>query len=351
MRVVGIDPGTGSFDFFGMEGDRIILDTTVPVPEVAANPKVLLETVRRVFPLDAIVGPSGYGLPVTPIKDMNERELNLIVPDDKSIPLYDGIRMVLRLMKAEGFPVYFTPGVIHLSTVPEYRKANKLDIGTADKVCCVALAIRDQAEYYGIDFDKTSFILAEVGYAFTAIMGVDGGRIVDGFGGTSGGPGFITAGNMDAELAVRLGKFPGVVLFTGGARDMSGKDDITPEELYQKRNLYPDAWNMLMESVVKSVAAMTAVVQKPREILLTGRLSRIPGIYEELSAKLSRFGKVRLARRQAQVAKEAAEGAYILGEGLLGGRYSDIVEAMKLREARGTMFDHVLLKGVVVQKP
>jgi len=351
MRVVGIDPGTGSFDFFGMEGNKIILDTTVPVPEVAQNPKVLVDTVRSVFPLDAIVGPSGYGLPVTQIKDMTERELNLMVPDDKSIPLYDGIRMVLRLMKSEGFPVYFTPGVIHLSTVPTYRKGNKLDMGTADKVCCVALAIRDQAEYHGIKFNETSFILAELGYAFNAIIGVDGGKIVDGFGGTSGGPGFITLGNMDSELAVRLGRFPGVVLFSGGAKDMSGKEDLTPEELFKEHSKYTEAWNMLLESVVKGVAGMTAVMEKPREILLTGRLSRIPGIAKALSAKLSRFGKVRQARRQAKVAKEAAEGAYILGEGLFGGRYKGLVDAMQLTEARGTMYDHVLLKGVVVEKP
>ncbi len=118
MRVCGIDPGTGSFDFFAMDGEKIILDTTVPVPRVAENPTVLLDTVREIFPLDMIVGPSGYGVPVTPIKDMTERELNLMVPDDKSIPLYDGIRMVLRLMKEEGFPLCFTPGVIHLPTVP-----------------------------------------------------------------------------------------------------------------------------------------------------------------------------------------------------------------------------------------
>ena len=41
MRVVGIDPGTGSFDFFGMEGEKVILDTSVPVPEVARNPACL----------------------------------------------------------------------------------------------------------------------------------------------------------------------------------------------------------------------------------------------------------------------------------------------------------------------
>jgi len=39
-------------------------------------------------------------------------------------------------------PVYFTPGVVHLNTVPSYRKWNKFDMGTADKVCCVALGIK-----------------------------------------------------------------------------------------------------------------------------------------------------------------------------------------------------------------
>lgn len=351
MRVIGIDPGTGSFDFFGMEGEKVIIDTTIPVPAVAQNPAILLETIRSIYPLDAIVGPSGYGLPPTPIKDMSEHELNLMVPDDKSIPLYDGIRMILRLMKSEGMPVYFTPGVIHLSTVPAYRKVNKLDMGTADKVCCTALAIRDQAEVLGIDYNKTSFILAEVGFAFNAVMAVDRGRIVDGIGGTSGGPGFITVGNMDAELAVRLGVFPGVVLFSGGAKDVSGKEDLTPEEMAKNPQKYSSSWNMLLESVVKGVAAMLAVVEQPRELLLSGRLSRIPEVEAALAARLSRFGTVRRINRSAKVAKEASEGAYIIGEGLVGGRYKGIVDSMELHGARGTMFDHVLLKGAQVQKP
>ena len=351
MRVIGIDPGTGSFDFFGMDGEKVILDTSVPVPEVAQNPKVLVDTVRSVFPLDMIVGPSGYGLPVTPIRDVTDRELTLMVPDDKSIPLYDGIRMVIRLMKAEGFLVCFTPGVIHLPTVPDYRKANKMDMGTADKVCCIALAIRDQAELYGIDYSQTSFILAEVGYAFNAVIGVEGGEIVDGLGGTSGGPGFITLGSMDSELAVRLGRFPGVVLFSGGAKDVSGKDGLTPEELAREHHKYSPAWNMLLESIAKGVAAIMVAVEKPREILLSGRLSRIPEIAETLATKLSKFGKVRRVGRQANVAKEAAEGAYIIGEGLLGGKYKGIVDCLRLRGARGTMFDHILLKGIELEKP
>ena len=351
MRVIGIDPGTGSFDFFGMDGEKIILDTSVSVPDVAQNPKVLVDTVRSVFPLDMIVGPSGYGLPVTPIKDMTERALTLMVPDDKSIPLYDGIRMVIRLMKDEGFPVYFTPGVIHLQTVAAYRKANKMDMGTADKVCCIALAIRDQVELYGIDYSETSFILVEVGYAFNAVIGVEGGKIVDGLGGTSGGPGFITLGSMDSELAVRLGKFPGIVLFSGGVKDASGKDDLTPEELAKEHHKYQAAWNMLLEGIVKGVAAMMVSVEKPREILLSGRLSGIPEVAETLTARLSQFGKVRKVGRKAAVAKEAAEGAYIIGEGLLGGKYTGIVDCLKLRGAKGTMFDYILLKGAEPEKP
>jgi len=351
MRIIGIDPGTGSFDFFGMDGEKIILDISVPVPEVAENPNVLLDTVRSVFPLDMIVGPSGYGLPVTHIKDITDRELSQMIPLDKSVPLNEGIRMVIELMKAEGFPVYFTPGVIHLSTVPAYRKANKMDMGTSDKVCCVAIAIRDQAELYGIDYSETSFILAEVGYGFNAVIGVEGGKIVDGLGGTSGGPGFLTLGSMDSELAIRLGKLPQVVVFSGGAKDMSGKDDLTPEEMAREQDKYSESWNMMLESILKGIAAMTIAVEKPREILLSGRLSGIPGFAEVLAARLSRFGRMRKVGRKASVAKEAAEGAYIIGEGLAGGKYQGIVDSLQLGGASGTMFDHILLKGIELEKP
>jgi predicted butyrate kinase (DUF1464 family) len=350
-RVIGIDPGTGSFDFFGMEGERVILDTSLPVPEVAQNPDVFLDVVRGVFPLDMIVGPSGYGLPVTPISDTTERELGLMVPDAKSVPLCGGIRAAVRGMKEAGFPVYFTPGVIHLPTVPAYRKVNKLDMGTADKVCCVALAMRDQAELHGLDYKETSFILAEMGYAFNAVIGLSGGKIVDGLGGTAGGPGFIALGNMDAELAVRLGKFPALVLYSGGVRDMSGREDLSPEELARHPGRYPDAWNMLLDSVARGVAAMAVSVAEPREILLSGRLSRIPGISRALEAKLARFGRVRLVGRKAKVAKEAAEGAYIIGEGLAGGKYQGIVDSLELRGASGTMYDYVRLKGIKLEGP
>lgn len=340
MRILGIDPGTGSFDFFAMEESRILMDSTLPVVEVMHDPQVLLATIERVFPLDLIVGPSGYGLPLLKIEDMTESELDLMVPDDREIPLYQTMRKAMLLMRERGYPVCFTPGVIHLKTVPSYRKANKLDMGTADKVCCAALAIKDQAELYNIEYDQTSFLLVEIGYAFTAVIAVEDGKIVDGLGGTSGGPGFIAMGGMDAEVASRLGKISNRVIFSGGARDLSGKTELTPEELAHNKEKYAASWQMLIESVVKGVAALAAIMQRPREILLSGRLSRIPEIEKALQSALSRFGKVRKVRRQAKVAKEAAEGAFILGEGLLGGKYKALVDALRLREAEGSIFDY-----------
>jgi len=156
---------------------------------------------------------------------------------------------------------------------------------------------------------------------------------------------------MDSELAVRLGSFPGIVLFTGGAKDASGKDDLTPEELVREHYKYPESWNMMLESIAKGIAAMTVSVEEPREVLLSGRLATIPEMTEALVAKLSQFGTIRKVKGRANVAKEAAEGAYIIGEGLSGGKYKGIVDSLELRGAKGTMFDHILVKGIELEKP
>jgi predicted butyrate kinase (DUF1464 family) len=141
------------------------------------------------------------------------------------------------------------------------------------------------------------------------------------------------------------------VLFSGGAKDLSGKDDLTPVEMAREQDKYSPSWNMMLESVLKGVAAMTVAVEKPREILLSGRLSGIPEIAEALTARLSQFGKVRKVRREASVAKEAAEGGYIIGEGLMEGKYKGIVDSLELRGAKGTMFDHILIKGAELETP
>ena len=43
--------------------------------------------------------------------------------------------------------------------------------------------------------------------------------------------------------------------------------------------------------------------------------------------------------------KHAARGAALIADGLAGGRYRDLIEVMCLREAQGTVLDHLYLTG------
>ena len=99
----------------------------------------------------------------------------------------------------------FLPGVVHLATVPAHRKVNRIDMGTADKVCVAALGIWDQARRLRLPPSDTAFILLELGGAFTAGLAVREGQIVDGIGGTGGGLGYRALGTLDGEVAYALG--------------------------------------------------------------------------------------------------------------------------------------------------
>jgi predicted butyrate kinase (DUF1464 family) len=348
MRCVGIDPGSKSFDFYGTDDNTILIDHSLPSEEVAANPHLLMEVIEPLQPLDIIVGPSGYGTPLTSLEAAAESVLTEILPSDSGdVRVNEGIRNVFYLMKERRWPVYLTPGVIHLPTVPEYRKANRLDMGTADKVCVAFLSIWDQASFLNIPIEETSFVLVEIGFGFTAVLGIDKGRIVDGIGGTSGGPGFLCPGAMDAELAIRFGRKPQQILFTGGIRDLAGGDQtLTLEEMIADSDRFGEPLELFWESIERSCVAMMVSVRAPREILLSGRLARFPGVIEILTTRLARHAPVRLVGRCAVVAKEAAEGAAMVGEGLLGGRFQPLVERMRLREASGSMYDHILISGL-----
>jgi len=356
-RVIGIDPGTVSFDVCGLDDGRVFLDTTLPSPEFAANPQALIDLLHSAQPVDLIAAPSGYGLPLVPIEKFGDQERFLFTLVDERergrIPVLGGMGKMIPLMKASGLPILFLPGVIHLPTVPEHRKANKIDMGTTDKLCCLALGIYDQARHYGIPYRETSFIFAEVGGAYTAVMAVAGGKVVDGLGGTVAGPGYYSLGSMDGELAYLLGGFHKELLFTGGAAYMAGHPQLSPEafaDLAEQDERARMAWEALIEGVVKSVAAELVVVPEPREILISGRLCRTEKIRQELIKRLSRFGPVRRVDGLANVAKEAAQGAALMADGLAGGPLAELVEVMEIRGAVGTVFDHLYIQGAAELK-
>jgi predicted butyrate kinase (DUF1464 family) len=350
-RAVGIDPGTVSFDLCGLEDGQVFLDTSIPTTTFAQNPATLIDLLMSVRPVDLIAAPSGYGLPLVRIEEFGERERFLFTLVDERergrIAVLGGMGKMIPLMKASGLPLIFLPGVIHLPTVPEHRKANKVDMGTADKLCCLALGIYDQARRYGIAYRETSFIYVEVGGAYTAVMAVDGGKVVDGLGGTSNSVGYYSLGSMDGELAYLLGGFPKQALFTGGVAYIAGRPDLPPEELAalaESDERVRMAWEALLEGVCKAVAAERVVVPHAREILLSGRLCRTERVLQELLARLAPFGPVRRVQGFAGTAKEAAQGAALIAEGLAGGAYRELVEVMEIRGARGTVLDHLYVR-------
>ncbi len=340
VRVIGIDPGTKSFDFCGIEDDRVILDTSVPTKDIIADSGLLSDIIIETK-ADLVVGPSGFGIPITNIKDIGERELflmSLIKKGDKKSVL--GMRRAIERMKQNNLPVFFIPGVIHLPTVPYHRKLNKIDMGTADKLCCAALGIRDQALKYKKNYSETSFILLEMGFGYSAAIAVKGGKIIDGVGGSSGNIGYLSLGGMDAELAYLLGGFNKELIFKGGVETLAK----TPGKLVENE----DALNAYLEGAIKDILSLTASV-KPQEILISGRISRVKGIFDELKKRLE-FPARRLEGFGVKNVKEAAQGAALIANGLAGGNYKELIDMMQIREAKGTSLDYILLPEIEALK-
>ena len=364
MRTLGIDPGTVSFDLCCIDdedndeaAEDIVLDASMASPDLAKDPAMLLDAVRACMPLDLAVGPSGYGVPLLRGDEIGERELALMLlvraDEDKKTVGIGGLRALIRALIATGAPLVFLPGVIHLPTVPAYRKANRIDMGTADKVCSVAQAIVEQAERLRIDFAATSFILLELGGAFSAAIAVEGGKIIDGMGGSSGPLGFRAAGAMDGEAAYLLGAaLSKDTIFSGGALDIAGREAKQIEfDHWLQHPQFQAGWLAWLESFVKTTLALTAVLPQPRQILLSGRLSLSPVIEHALAERLQTIAPVRrlmgLRNRAGQYlkSKSAAQGAALIANGLAGGHYKALVDVMELRGARGTALDYLRLRG------
>lgn len=351
-RVIGVDPGTLSFGLCGLEDGRVFLELSISTEDAARTPSLIVDHLTRALPLDLVAAPSGYGLPLIPVAQITDDQLNLFIlvrEDQRSQPeMVGGLREMVELMRRRQLPAVILPGVIHLATVPAHRKVNRIDMGTADKLCVAALAIWDQAGRLGLPPERTSFILVELGGAFTAALAVDGGRIVDGIGGSSGGLGYRALGALDGEVAYSLGRVSKSALFTGGAAFIAGDPELPPESFAERAGEDPRvriAWDALLESTEKMVAALRISLPAPREVLLSGRLSRVPAIAAALATRLKRVAPVHPVTGFASSSKEAAQGAALIADGLAGGSNRALVETMALRDSRGTVLDHLYVAG------
>jgi predicted butyrate kinase (DUF1464 family) len=344
-RVIGIDPGTVSVDLCGLDDGKLFLDRSLPTSDALVDPSVLMDVLGAAAPLDLVAGPSGYGLPLCRARDLTEADLRLacLAAEGESGGI-GGLRSFMRTLARSSTPVILTPGVVHLASVPAHRKVNRVDMGTADKVCAAALAVREQAERLECGLRDVSFILLELGGAFSAAIAVDHGRIVDGAGGTSGPLGMRAAGALDGEVAFLAGSISKRLLFGGGVATIAGSPDAPAESLVAPRTPRGRlAWEAYVESAVKAVAALTVSAPAAKELLLSGRLAHVEGVRGELERRLAGViaGPVRVLTGFTVFAKEAAQGAALIADGLVGGRSAALVDVLGIRQARGSVLDHL----------
>src|SRR2546429_3689528 len=194
-RVIGIDPGTVSLDLCGLDDGRLFLDRSRPTAQALADPARFVAALEAAGPLDLVAGPSGYGLPLTRMQDATEEDLRLAflaVPGEPGA--IGGLRGLVRALVRSALPVVFTPGVVHLPTVPAHRKVNRVDMGTAEKVGAAALAVSEQARRLGRPLSAVSLVLLELGGAFTAGVAGAPGRGRGGGWGGGGGRGVLGRG-------------------------------------------------------------------------------------------------------------------------------------------------------------
>ncbi len=347
-RVAGVDPGTVSFDLCVLQDGEPVVEQVFETGSLSEDSGPLLEALARHGPYDLVYGPSGYGLPLVPAAEVGERELAemvLVRPDEARTEAgVGGMRSLLRALAGSGLPVVFGPGVIHLPSVPRHRKYNRIDIGTADKVCAAACAIVDQSARRAIAVHETAMVLLELGGAFTAALAIDGGRIVDGVGGSSGPLGVRAAGALDGELAYLLGRaLRKDTLFSGGALDPAGALDMTDLKGLWAAPAHAEGWTALLEATAKAARALVLSVPAPHEIVVSGRLARLPELITTLGSSLESVAPVvSLVTGQAST---AARGGALLADGLAGGRNTALVEVLGLRESSGTALDYLRVSG------
>jgi len=347
-RVAGVDPGTVSFDLCVLHDGEPVVEQVFATGPLSRDSAPLLDALARHGPYDLVYGPSGYGLPLVAAADVGERELAemvLVRPDEARADAgVGGMRSLSRALAGSGLPVVFGPGVIHLPSVPHHRKYNRIDLGTADKVCAAAYAIVDQSARIAIDLRDTSMVLLELGGGFTAAVAIADGQIVDGMGGSSGPIGVRAAGALDGELAYLLG--PALrkdTLYSGGALDPAGTLGITDLNALWSSAPLAEGWTALLESAVKAVRALLVSVPAPREIVVSGRLARLPELVAALAESIGDLAPViPLVPGRASA---AAHGGALLADALAGGRYAGLADALRLRESSGTALDHLRVAG------
>jgi predicted butyrate kinase (DUF1464 family) len=324
-RVVGSDPGTSSLDLVLLVDGGVADQARLLPTQLRDDPEIVTRLLERWSPLNLVAAPSGYGLPLVrgdAFTDDHLEQMSLVRPDERGRDSgVLGFRSWVRAFVRSGAPLVFLPGGLHLPTIPAHRKVGAVDVGTADKVAVTALALWfDSIEWGG--FEDSKFAVVEIGSAFSAILIVEGGRLVDASSGTRGPMGLRSGGCWDGELAYWRGPLSKDDLFHGGLADLGA--------------IGPEAFR---ESLIKHVAGLQGVT--PFEwIYLSGRGLEEPEIMRLAADALAPFGRVTpLPSLPGAWVKNAAQGAALLADALAGGRFAPVAESLELASASGSVWD------------
>jgi predicted butyrate kinase (DUF1464 family) len=312
---LGVDYGTGSWKtaLLGEAPSAVLWNLASP-EEVRA---IIAEVDGR-HPGLPIVLPSGFGVPLRRVQDLDDRDLFEIALR-REAPSERGLSRFLASLKDSPLNAYCIPAVKLLPSVPIHRKVNRVDMGTSDKVCSAAFFLSRLHER-GTRLEEIDFLALETGEAFRAVVAVQGGRIVDGLGGTAGGIGPRCRGRIDGELAYLYDWASKEAIYRGGARDIDERYGGFGDEAFWEE-LEKDVLTFLHFYGLKAV-----VVGGRRQHEVMDRLGpRFP--LETVAGDSEGF--------------EAAIGAALLADGIAGGRHSTLVRHLGLREARDRALDWI----------
>ncbi|PKP59156.1 MAG: DUF1464 domain-containing protein, partial [Candidatus Altiarchaeales archaeon HGW-Altiarchaeales-2] len=124
MLTIGIDAGTSKWAISVLEEYKekgktktnFKFETTIPAKEVKSNVNALINLIEN-FNADCITLPSGYGLPLKHISELDDDDLFKISLKNKDEKESIGIRKFLSEAKKRKFNAYIIPSVKHLPTI------------------------------------------------------------------------------------------------------------------------------------------------------------------------------------------------------------------------------------------
>ncbi len=348
MKVIGIDPGTSSWDIFGYETttNKVFIDISIPSISVLNSPDALLIEIAKCEPFDALVAPSGFGIPLKQVQELTSQDYFEITLRKRSTNPTMGLQKILEIMGHKSWNAIVLPGIKYLPTIPAYRKINIIDMGTADKLCIAVVGIKDIMQRNQVKCSEVNIIVVELGSAFNSIIAIEKGRIIDAIGG-SNLIGFQAGGALDGELAYLVEEISKQTIKQGGVISMLQNESCSMEELLRESKgsfTHRKALNAYVENIVKNIHAIHSSFSPenpPNYILLSGKFARERYLQDILERKLFMVAPLRVMKNNATIAKRAAQGAAYIAEGLNSGPSKDIIDNLQIKNAKGHVWDEI----------